>query len=826
MKAPSFLLVVLMLIMSIPHHEFALADFVEIHGYVYDTKGNPVKGVFVIANSFAPPWVDYGYAITDAGGHYVLSFDRPKRLDTPRPSHKGLPVYEGCQLLAAWGSEEWVPVIGYIINMENRNSIEQNFTLRPAGTVKLRAYTYNGTLIEKFPFETSLEDPAHLYYTTELYWRVTLGVFAHDRLRFVLSLNVPHVLNLPWTVPSFGRVILRADNGGEGFRLTSQGETVSINLNYELARTECRLLRESYQRYLGEGYIFSNGLSSDIRSSWELLLKADSMANDAQKAYFSDLCLNRTLWSAESLELEKAVQDIEKYRKGKATLYITDEKGNSIDNAYVTITQTTHDFLFGACGEIPLDLRAYKLLREAGINDALLQLYWRETEPSPGQYVWDWNPISDVESLRRMGMKVGAEGIVVLEGSPITWETGILDLDFEQLKNRIYEHVNKVVGTYSDYVDFWIVIPNPNIEYNPKGFTNEQIIDLYKTAIAAAKEADPTARILVGFDFPCGCIHHQTTDSDDSFTVDPYTFSSRLGEYGIEHDGISLTFMYGSLWELGGTTGQVMGTQLPWPFRDLASTSRMLDWYSTLGEPIHVTQFNAPGNFMSNLGYWHKRTWDEKLKTEWIEKFYTIAFSKPVVKEIIYYNAIDQSYQTANRGLIDVNYSLRESFYALKSLIKEKWTTRLRMKTDANGLLEFRGFAGDYNITVSTKDFTANFTIHVDEHKSSAYTINLGRAKAERAVAEAGEAVSQAKAEGRTIYLDRAESLLEDARKALIEENYAQAILLAEEASRAADLAVTWLVIPAMIAIAGSVLSGSVILYRRVRTKKRKPSAV
>ena len=276
MKVAGFLLIVLMLIMFIPHYEFALADFVEVHGYVYDTEGNPVKGVWVIANSFAPPWVDYGYAITDARGHYTLSFDRPKRLDSPQPSHNGLPVYEGCQLLAAWGSEEWLPVVGYIINTENRNSIEQNFSLKPAATVKLRAYTYNGTLIENFPFDAYFEDPGYLYYTTDLYWRVTPGVFAHDRLRFVLSLNVPHILNLPWTVPSFGRVILRADNGGKGFMLISQGETVAINLNYELARTECRLLRENYERYLGEAYIFSENLSLNIQSACELLQKADS----------------------------------------------------------------------------------------------------------------------------------------------------------------------------------------------------------------------------------------------------------------------------------------------------------------------------------------------------------------------------------------------------------------------------------------------------------------------------------------------------------------------------------------------------------------------
>nr|MDO8134491.1 hypothetical protein [Candidatus Njordarchaeum guaymaensis] len=276
------------------------------------------------------------------------------------------------------------------------------------------------------------------------------------------------------------------------------------------------------------------------------------------------------------------------------------------------------------------------------------------------------------------------------------------------------------------------------------------------------------------------------------------------------------------------------GGQFPDPFRDLASISRILDWYGTLSVPVHISAFHAPGDFKSNLGYWHRRNWDEELKTEWIQKFYTIAFSKALMRQITYWCAVDKPYQKAKLGLLDVTCSPRESFYALKRLIMENWTTRLNTTTDTNGQVEFRGFAGDYNVSVSTKDSTRNFTIHVDERKSNTYTLNLGRAKvegvdrpkAEQAIFQAGEAVSRAKAEGRTIYLDRAENFLEDARKALIEENYTQAILLAEEAKYAADNAVTWIVIPAILASAGGALSASVILYRRTRAKKRKPSAL
>jgi len=832
MKVVTFLLIALIFIMFIPHTEVASAsDVVQITGYVYDVEGKPVKGVGVEAFSLAPPWVLYGNPITDFGGHYVLSFDRPKPLDSPRPSNKGLPVYEGCSIRVAWWSEGWLPVTDRIVDTKNRSSIEQNFTLRPAGRMRLKAYSSEGNLIEEFPWDILAENTAFPAYATDLSWRLTRGVFDFDRGTFVLSLNVPHVLNLPWTVPGFGRVILRADNGGKGFALTSQGEMVSINLNYELARTECRLLSESYQKYLDEGYVFPKDLPSSIQSALKFLLKADSMVDDAQKAHFSDLCLNRTLWAAESLELEKAVQDIEKYRKGNSALRIIDENGKPMPYVDVAISQTTHDFLFGVLIEGSIRAAYYNCLKEVGINYEGIQFYWIGIEPSLGLYNLEAEqPISEVERVAKMGIHLGGEGLIILEPGAMSWDTGLVNLSFEELRDKIYEHVYKVVSSCSDYIDYWIVIHGPNVEKNSLGFTREQMIELIKSGVRAIRRADPTSQILVKFDHPCGFADAFSYRAGDEYTLDSYTFISHLNEYGIDHNGIAMGLTYGSLYEWSYATDIGFGSAYtPLPFRDLASISRILDWYGTLSEPIHINEFHAPGNFTSNLGYWHTRSWNEDLQAEWVEKFYTIAFSKPLIKEITYWCAIDQELWKADRGLLDVRYSARESFYALKRLITEDWTTRLHMKTDANGQLEFRGFAGDYNITVSTKDFTVNFTIHLDEQTSNTHTINLGgaiaRSKSEQAVTKAGEAVSRAKAEGRTIYLDRAENLLEDARKALIEENYTQAILLAEEAKRSADLAITWLVIPVIIAFAGGILSCSMILYRRAQAKRQKPIA-
>jgi len=756
MKAARFLLLALIFIMSLPHPEAALGtDLVKIHGHVYDTEGGPLQGVTIAVSSLAPPWVSYGWASTNAKGYYLLSLDSPKRLDVPARSTGGRPVYQGYQIWVDAVNKGWMPTY-LVVNTENRNIIEQDFILKPAGAVELRAYRPNGTLIETFTTDRFLEDPAAPVYLTDFYWRVIQSHFIGDRGIIVAPLDTPNVINFPWNVPGFGKVILRADNGGEGFRFKRRGETITINLNYELARTEYRLLKESYERYLAERYTFSKDIPSNIQIARELLEKASLMTSDTRKAHFADLCLNQTLWTSEDLELERAREDIEKYRKGNATLRIIDENNQPIEGADISISQVTHDFLFGT--------ELSEVFEEIGMNYGLIVVFPKQTEPFLGDWRWESLPSgSDLTRFRKKAFRLGGEGLIVLEPTPETWTTGVLDLSFDELKDWIYEHVYKIVSTYADYIDYWTVIVNPHYGSDYMGFDQEQVLELYRIGVKVVRMVDPTAQILIFVDHICGWTVGPVP-YDDKYSVDPYTYLSRLDEYGIDHDGIALGLVYGSVDEFPkGFWFDISKIPLgktditPFPFRDLASISRLLDWYATLNEPIHITYFHAPGNFTSNLGYWHRRSWDEKLQAEWIEKFYTIAFSKLLMTDITYMNAIELEYYTTAKGLINSNLVPRESFYTLKRLITEKWTTRLQMKTDANGQIEFRGFAGDYNIIIRDKDFVKNFTVHVFEGESNAYQIRFDR----------NELLKKMKADAQSVLqeLDRIRQWLETVNK-------------------------------------------------------------
>jgi hypothetical protein len=702
----------------------------------------------------------------------------------------------------------WVPSAA-VINTEGMNDIQQDFVLMRIGVLKLTEYSSEGALVNQFP------EPNYLYpvYATEFNWKVIRSSFVSDRGILLLGLNVPNVVNIPWEVPGFGKVILRADNGGKGFIFTRPGEAMVINLNYELARTEFRILSEHYKSYASQGYSFTDQLSLRIEKAASLLDSAGPASYETRKAHYADLCLNQTLWVNEDMENQKALQDIEKYRKGDVSLRFIDENGQPMRNMEVDMNQVSHDFLFGSLvegGSVP------EVLVQGGMNAELLQLYWAQTEEHPGSVI----PSNFSETLRNMGVHLGAEGLVVLEPSNSMTEN-FLDLPFDQVKSKIYDHVHGVVAQYAEYLDYWIAYHNPHMKMHSLGFSKEQIADLVKTAIGAVREADPAAQALIYLDHPCGFLAAMSFQGTaDDFTTDPYTFAAYLKEMGVSNFGIALAMMYGSEDEYGGGAGP----DIPYPFRDLSSISRILDWYGTLSIPIYITEFDVPGNFASPLGYWHKRSWDESLKSEWIEKFYTIAFSKTNVRMVTYWSAADVASQKIERGLLDAYSQPRQSYYTLKKLITDDWTTRLGMKTDANGQVQFRGFAGNYTITIGTKNGGVNSTIHVSEQTSQEYTINMGqfptgnlvRAKAEQTIAEATEAVNKAKTEGRTIFLNKAEDLLKESQKALSEANYDQATVLAEEANQAANGAMSWLIMPA-IAVAGVAVAAGVLLRRRAK---------
>jgi hypothetical protein len=119
--------------------------------------------------------------------------------------------------------------------------------------------------------------------------------------------------------------------------------------------------------------------------------------------------------------------------------------------------------------------------------------------------------------------------------------------------------------------------------------------------------------------------------------------------------------------------------------------------------------------------------WTPELAAEFYEKFYTVAFSHPAMEAINYWDlgpSIVRSSPigsqliggTGQAGLLDreKNDEPRPLYFKLKELIRDRWMTRLNGNVKSDGAVAFRGFHGDYEITVKTpagKVLKGTFTV-------------------------------------------------------------------------------------------------------------------
>jgi hypothetical protein len=120
--------------------------------------------------------------------------------------------------------------------------------------------------------------------------------------------------------------------------------------------------------------------------------------------------------------------------------------------------------------------------------------------------------------------------------------------------------------------------------------------------------------------------------------------------------------------------------------------------------------------------------WTPERVAEYYERFYTVLFSHPAMEAINYwdlgpslvrygggrgFNALSG---TGQAGLLDPdrNDTPRPLYNTLKTLIRDKWMTRLAGRATSPAPVTFRGFHGDYEILFTTpagKRLRATFTV-------------------------------------------------------------------------------------------------------------------
>jgi GH35 family endo-1,4-beta-xylanase len=427
-------------------------------------------------------------------------------------------------------------------------------------------------------------------------------------------------------------------------------------------------------------------------------------------------------YEVEAEYLLKARQNIEEHRKGDVTIIIADIEGNPLSDVAVEINQITHDFLFG---NIVFDIAGFqrdtgykvdefkKMYKEL-FNLAVFPFYWSAYESTPGKPQWLRNQPT---------LEWCLENGITAKGHPLGWTSpsgtpGWLlklpeETSLELYKARIF---NNVMG-FKGIINIWDVVNEPvntvpwemamkdsannnNLRYNMKGIDVEQIVPWVEQSYKWAYQANPQGDFILNEYFTLAI-----PEIRDRF----YRLIKMLLERNTPISGIG-----------------IQGHEPREMWFSPIEMYKTFDLYSEFGLPLHITEF-IPQSSGKEITGWRKGIWTEEAQAEFASQFYTLAFGYPAVASITWWGFTDRQIWLEGGGLLDSEYHPKPVYNALKQLIKEEWMTKnLNYTTSNDGEVTFRGFYGQYVVSVSGKDGKKqSFNICVSKNENNRVKISL-----------------------------------------------------------------------------------------------------
>jgi GH35 family endo-1,4-beta-xylanase len=389
---------------------------------------------------------------------------------------------------------------------------------------------------------------------------------------------------------------------------------------------------------------------------------------------------SREVWAAEGRKrelqlLRMADEQIEKYRKAGAAIVVLGPDGAPVPGAQVHVNHVRHAFLFG-CNIYQWNRyssntlnNVYKKRFEEVFNAATIGFYWRWYEWERGKPNYNYTD-QVVAWCAERGIRMKGHPLLWAceDGTPV-WSNG---LPRPRLQKK---RVEEIMGRYAASIKYWEVVNEPS------HLPGIKIDEPYRWARAAA----PGAYLIVN-------------DYNVLATGAPHFFAmlEEAIANGVPFDGI-------------GIQAHEPRTQR----FNLDSVVAILDHYATLGKDLHITEFTPTSAGAEIINSYHTGVWDEETQAEYAEEFYRICFAHPAVVAITWWDLSDNGSWLEGGGMLRRDMSPKPVYNRLKKLIHETWHTEETLTTDGEGRAAFRGFQGDYEVTVTVGTKKATFRYHL-----------------------------------------------------------------------------------------------------------------
>jgi len=381
--------------------------------------------------------------------------------------------------------------------------------------------------------------------------------------------------------------------------------------------------------------------------------------------------------------LGQADARIEQHRKGDAVVKVIGADGKSLPaGTKIKIEQTRHAFLFGSnifmLGRYPRE----RLNQEYGkrfaelLNYATLGFYWASYEPERGR--------PDYERTEQT-VRWCKEHNVGCKGHPLAWnwaDPKWLPDDLDEVIRLQMQRITDIMSRFKD-IRYWDVVNEAThhdrpdfLKRSPRlsaAITRTGVPAFVQQAFKTARKANPEAALIIN--------DYRT---DEAF-IDK-VISKLVDEDGRPlHDVIGIQcHQHGGAWS----------TKHTW---------EICERFAKFDKPLHFTEATIiSGDVRHRQGApWESTPEGEKRQAEEVVRFYTVLFSHPAVEGITWWDFSDAgAWQGAPAGFLRKDMTPKPAYDALKGLIKGKWWTTTEAAVDKDGQARFRGFYGDYRITV------------------------------------------------------------------------------------------------------------------------------
>ncbi|MGV8092985.1 MAG: endo-1,4-beta-xylanase [Mangrovibacterium sp.] len=396
----------------------------------------------------------------------------------------------------------------------------------------------------------------------------------------------------------------------------------------------------------------------------------------------------------------KIDQDIKQNRKADAVCHLKSVS----EGTEVKVEQISHLFLFGGntflFGDLktPEKNRKYEDTFGTLFNAATIAFYWKTLEPEQGKPRYEAGssyeyrrPATDPVVAFCESRGINMNGHAIIYGMRQWGHPAWMPEDREKMEKLFEAHVRELAKRYKGRVQRWDVV-NESIDQANRGLMPDDYT--YKTYSWAMKYFPKS----VSFNINDCDIHWGPTKRYVEIARDLIDRGIRLDNIGVQMH----------VFNPNGARNIANGANVLTPEKNYA----VLDCLAEAERPIHISEVTITAPDETREGW--------EIQAAITRNLYRLWFSDPKVMGITWWNMVDGGAapgEPSYSGLYDKEMNPKPVYYVLDDLINHEWKTKMTVKAGEKGVVQFRGFKGNYRLTwkdKSGKEQHAGFILKQD----------------------------------------------------------------------------------------------------------------